>query len=153
MQENQKLMRRALLLAKKAYNEDEVPVGAIIVKDEKVIASAYNKREGSKDATAHAEVLAIRKACRKLNDFRLIDCDMYVTLEPCLMCAGAILNARIRKVYFGASNNKENAISLDEIVDSAELNHKTEFVGGILKDECGLLVSSYFKSKRKSKVV
>lgn len=153
MQENQKLMRRALLLAKKAYNEDEVPVGAIIVKDGKVIASAYNKREGSKDATAHAEVLAIRKACRKLNDFRLIDCDMYVTLEPCLMCAGAILNARIRKVYFGASNNKENAISLDEIVDSAELNHKTEFVGGILKDECGLLVSSYFKSKRKSKVV
>lgn len=152
MEENQ-MMKKALNLAKKAFEEDEVPVGAIIVKDGKIVSKAFNKREKSKDATAHAEILAIQKACKKLGDFRLLDCEMFVTLEPCLMCMGAILNSRIKTLYYGAKNNKENALSLDEIVARAELNHKTKIVGGILEKECSELVSSYFRSKRKIKDV
>lgn len=149
MQEKQRFMRKALALAKKAYDKDEVPVGAIIVKDGKIIASAFNKREEKNDATAHAEIIAIKKACKKVGDFRLLDCEMFVTLEPCLMCVGAILNARLKTVYYGASNNKPNVFSLEEIVERAELNHKTEFVGGVLKEECSTIVSEYFRSKRK----
>lgn len=151
MEEKQKFMKIALECAKKAYEDGEVPVGAVIVKDGKVIAKAFNKRERSRDATAHAEILAIRKACKKLGDFRLLDCEMFVTLEPCLMCMGAILNSRIKTLFFGAGNNKENALSLKEIVAKAELNHKTQIVGEILKDECSALVSSFFAEKRKSK--
>ena len=144
----EKFMKKALALAKKAFEQDEVPVGAVLVKDGKVIASAFNKRESSKDATAHAEILAIKKACKKLNDFRLIGTELYVSLEPCVMCTGAILNARIDKVYFGASITN-GSISAEELVERAELNHKTEIVGGYLKDECSSLVSNYFKGKRK----
>lgn len=144
----EKFMKKALTLAKKAYAQDEVPVGAILVKDGKVIASAYNKRESSQDATAHAEILAIKKACKKLNDFRLIGTELYVSLEPCVMCTGAILNARIDKVYFGASITN-GSISAKELVERAELNHKTEIVGGFMADECSKLVSDYFKGKRK----
>lgn len=125
-----------------------MPVGAVIVKDGKVIASAFNKRETSKDATAHAEILAIKKACKKLDDFRLIGCDMYVSLEPCVMCTGAILNARIENVYFGA-HITNGSISAKEITQKAELNHKTNFEGGFFEEECSSLVSSYFKQKRK----
>ena len=144
----EKFMKKALALAKKAYEQDEVPVGAVIVKDGNVIASAFNKRETSQDATAHAEILAIKKACKKLNDFRLLGAELYVSLEPCVMCTGAILNARIDKVYFGASITN-GSISAEELVERAELNHKTEIVGGYLKDECSSLVSNYFKGKRK----
>ena len=144
-------MELALKEAKKAYKKDEVPVGAVIVLDNKVIAKAYNTRERSKDATNHAEIIAIKKACKKVKDFRLLDAEMYVTLEPCLMCLGAILNARIKKVYFGASVNKENALTTKEIIDRAELNHKTEIEGGLLQEECSNLVSCYFKNKRKTK--
>ena len=144
----EKFMKKALVLAKKAYEQDEVPVGAVLVKDGKVIASAYNKRESSQDATAHAEILAIKKACKKLNDFRLIGTELYVSLEPCVMCTGAILNARIEKVYFGASITN-GSISASELVERAELNHKTEIVGGFMKEECSALVSNYFKGKRK----
>ena len=146
----EKFMKKALSLAKKAFELDEVPVGAVIVLNGKVIASAYNKREFSQDATSHAEILAIKKACKKLNDFRLIGAEMYVSLEPCVMCTGAILNARIEKVYFGASITN-GSISCAELIDRAELNHKTEIEGGFLKDECSSLVSSYFKQKRKVK--
>ncbi len=125
-----------------------MPVGAVIVKDGKVIASAFNKRETSKDATAHAEILAIKKACKKLDDFRLIGCDMYVSLEPCVMCTGAILNARIENVYFGA-HITNGSISAKEITQKAELNHKTNFEGGFFEEECSSLVSGYFKQKRK----
>ena len=144
----EKFMKKALALAKKAYEQDEVPVGAVIVKDGKVIASAYNKRESSQDATAHAEILAIKKACKKLNDFRLLGAELYVSLEPCVMCTGAILNARIERVYFGASITN-GSISASELVERAELNHKTEIVGGFMKDECSDLVTNYFKGKRK----
>lgn len=144
----EKFMKKAIVLAQKAYDADEVPVGAVIVKEGKVIASAFNKREGSKDATAHAEILAIKKACKKLDDFRLIDCDMYVSLEPCVMCTGAILNARIQNVYFGA-HITNGSISAKEITKKAELNHKTNFEGGFFEEECSNLVSGYFKQKRK----
>lgn len=145
----EKFMKKALLLAKKAYAVDEVPVGAVLVLNGKVIASAYNKREFSKDAIAHAEILAIKKACKKLDDFRLLGAELYVSLEPCVMCTGAILNARIAKVYFGASITN-GSISCSELVQRAELNHKTEIYGGFLKEECSQLVSCYFKQKRKN---
>lgn len=148
MSYEEKFMLKAMTLAKKAYLYDEVPVGAVIVKDGKVLASAFNKRESSFDATAHAEILAIRKACKKIGDFRIIGAEMYVTLEPCVMCAGAILNARIENVYFGAYISN-GSISADEISKKSELNHKTNFIGGFLEKENSDLISAYFKEKRK----
>ncbi len=143
-----KFMKKAIALAKKAGENDEVPVGAVIVKDGEVLSYAFNKRESKKDATAHAEIMAIQKACKKLSDFRLIDCDMYVTLEPCVMCTGAILNARIKNVYFGAYISN-GSISAEELSNRAELNHKTNFEGGFRQEECSVIVSNYFKNKRK----
>ena len=148
MSYEEKFMLKAMALAKKAYEADEVPVGAVIVKDGKLLSFAFNKRESGFDATAHAEILAIRKACKKLKDFRLIGCDMYVTLEPCVMCTGAILNSRIENVYFGAYISN-GSISAEELSKRAELNHKTNFFGGFLEKENSQLVSSYFKEKRK----
>lgn len=148
MSYQEKFMLKAMALAKKAYDEDEVPVGAVIVKDGKVLASAYNRRESGFDATAHAEILAIRKACKKLKDFRLIGSEMYVTLEPCVMCVGAILNSRIENVYFGAYISN-GSISAKELSEKSELNHKTNFFGGFLEKENSELVSRYFKEKRK----
>lgn len=144
----ERFMKKALSLAKKAYEIDEVPVGAVIVLNGEIIASAYNKREKSGDATAHAEIIAIKKACKKLKDFRLTHAEMYVSLEPCVMCTGAILNSRIEQVYFGASITN-GSISAEELIDRAELNHKTKIEGGFLKEECSSLVSNYFKQKRK----
>lgn len=142
-------MRKAIMLAKQAYKNDEVPIGAVIVLNDKIIARAYNKREKLHSAVAHAEILAIEKACKKLNDFRLNGCTMYVTLEPCVMCMGAVLNSRIDRLVFGASQVKDNILSADEINSRAELNHKTAITGGVLAEETGNLVSSYFKNKRK----
>ena len=142
-------MKEAIKQAKKGLLLDEVPVGAVIVYQDKIIARAYNKRETDRDATSHAEIICIKKACKKFGDFRLVDCELYVTLEPCLMCFGAILNARIKKVYFGASMNKEGCLDSEEIIARAELNHKCELEKGLFEEECSLLVSNYFKSKRK----
>ena len=143
----EKFMKKAYNLARKARDIDEVPVGAVIVKDGKILASAYNQKEHKNLATAHAEVLAINKACKKIGDFRLLDCDLYVSLEPCVMCTGAILSARIDNVYFGAYITN-GSISAKEIAKKAELNHKTNFEGGFLQEECSREVSDYFKSKR-----
>ena len=148
MSYQEKFMKKALLLAKKAEEIDEVPVGAVIVKDGKIVSSAFNQKEHKNIATAHAEILAIEKACKKLKDFRLIDCDLYVSLEPCVMCTGAILSARLNNVYFGAYITN-GSISANELCERAELNHKTNFEGGYLKEECSKLVSEYFKKKRK----
>ena len=145
---DEKFMKKALKLAQKARDIDEVPVGAVVVKDGKIIASAYNQKEHKNLATAHAEILAINKACKKLEDFRLIGCDLYVSLEPCVMCTGAILSSRIENVYFGAYITN-GSISAEEISKRAELNHKTNFEGGFLKEECSALVSGYFQNKRK----
>lgn len=148
MSYEEKFMLKAMALSQKAYEADEVPVGAVIVKNGKVLSFAFNKRESGFDATAHAEILAIRKACKKLKDFRLIGCDMYVTLEPCVMCTGAILNSRIENVYFGAYISN-GSISAEELSKKAELNHKTNFFGGFLEKENSELVTRYFKEKRK----
>lgn len=144
----EKFMKKAIALAKKAYEIDEVPVGAVVVKNGEILSSAFNKRESKKNAVAHAEILAIEKACKKLGDFRLIGCDIYVSLEPCVMCTGAILNSRIENVYFGARITN-GSISAQEIIQKAELNHKSNIQGGFFEEECSSLVSSYFKSKRK----
>ena len=142
-------MSKALEQAKKAYEAGEVPVGAVIVKDGKVLASAFNKRESSFDATAHAEILAIRKACKKLGDWRLEGAEMFVTLEPCPMCAGAIVNARIKKVYFGAYERKSGAVlSNHQLLFHGGLNHKVEAEGGVLEKECSALLKKFFESKR-----
>ncbi len=150
MNENQKYMRQALTQAKKAYENGEVPIGAVIVYNGKVIARAYNKRNASKIATKHAEILAIEKACKKLGDWRLDGAEMFVTLEPCPMCAGAIVNARIKKVYFGAYERKSGAVlSNFRILFSSGLNHETQAEGGILNEECSNLLKKFFENKRK----
>ena len=145
-----KFMQKALRQAHKALSLDEVPIGAIIVKDGKVIASGYNKVESTNIATEHAEIVAIRKACKKLGGWRLDGCEMFVTLEPCPMCAGAIVNARIKKVYFGAYEPKSgSAQSKHKVLTESGLNHTTLYEGGILQEECSSLLTNYFKAKRK----
>ena len=149
MTDNIKFMKMAYKLAKKAYDIGEVPIGAVIVKDGKVIAKAYNKRNFKRLATAHAEILAIEKACKKLNDWRLDDSEMYVTLEPCPMCAGAIVNSRIKKLYFGAYERKSGSVlSNYQILFKGGLNHTVDAEGGILEEECSTLLKNFFKSKR-----
>lgn len=150
----EKYMRLALEQARKAEKKDEVPIGAIIVKDNKVIAKAYNKMEKTQRATAHAEILCIEKACKKLKSWRLDDCVMFSTLEPCPMCAGAIVNARISKVVFGAYEPKSgSAESKFKVLTDSGLNHKTEFVGGVLQEDCSSIIKNYFKYKRKEKTL
>jgi tRNA(adenine34) deaminase len=141
-------MRRAIELANVAAEADEVPVGAVAVKDGKIIAEAYNTRETTKCATHHAEVLAIEAACRALGGWRLPGVTLYVTMEPCAMCAGAIINARIPRVVFGAPDLRFGAFG--SLIDLSEvpLNHKPELVGGVLSDECVKMLSSYFAKKR-----
>lgn len=146
-------MKSALKEAIKAYSIDEVPIGAIIVKDGKIIARAHNLRETSMQATAHAEILAIQKACRKLKAWRLEDCDMYVTLEPCPMCAGAIINARIKNLYFGAKDPKSGvAGSKFNIFEDYAFNHKVNVYSGILEEDCSQLLSDFFKELRIKKL-
>ncbi|MBE5744386.1 MAG: nucleoside deaminase [Clostridiales bacterium] len=147
---HEKYMKMALRQAKKAGEIGEVPIGAIIVKDGVVLARAYNKRNSSNQATHHAEILAIEKACKKLGDWRLDGAEMYVTLEPCPMCAGAIVNARIKTLYFGAFERKSGAVfSNFHILYKGVLNHKTEAQGGILAEECSKILTDFFSSKRK----
>ena len=141
-------MREAMALAKMAEDIDEVPVGALIVRDGKIIAKAYNTRESSKCATHHAEILAIEEACRVLGGWRLPGCTLYVTMEPCAMCAGAIINARIQRVVFGAPDLRFGAFG--SLINLAEvpLNHKPELLGGVLGEENVEMLRSYFRKKR-----
>lgn len=144
----EKFMKEALKEAKKAFDKDEVPVGAVIVKDNKIIAKAHNIKEQKHDSTSHAEILAIQKACKKLGAWRLSDCDMYVTLEPCSMCAGALINSRIRKLYIGTQDNKTGACgSVLNLLDY-KFNHKIEVEKYILKDECEEILKVFFKKLR-----
>lgn len=142
-------MRFAIELSRIAAKKDEVPIGAVIVCDGKIVSFAYNMKERKLDSTAHAEILAIRKASRKFKDFRLENATIYVSLEPCVMCMGAILSARIGRIVFGAFQDKENILSSSEINNRAGVNHKCEIVGGILAKEAGEIISNYFKDKRK----
>jgi len=143
-------MKEALKEAQKARDKQEVPIGVVIVKENKIIARAHNLREIKKNAIAHAEILAIQKACKKLDAWRLIDCEMYVTLEPCPMCAGAILNSRISKVYIGALEPRSGATgSKINLFEDYEFNHKVEYETGILEEECRILLQTFFQKRRK----
>ena len=145
-------MKLALKEAKKAYDKLEIPVGAVIVKDGKIIARGYNVKEGKKDSSKHAEIIAIQKASKKLKAWRLTDCDMYVTLEPCSMCAGALIQSRIRKVYIGTEDKKTGACgSVLNLLEDYKFNHKVEIENGILKDECEAILKKFFKELRNKK--
>lgn len=152
MENNEKFMKLAIKKAKQANKINEVPVGAVIVYDGKVISAAFNQRETKKDATAHAEILAIKKACKKLNDWRLENCEIFVTLEPCIMCVGAIMNARIKKLFFGAKDNKQGAAgSALDLAQKNFVSHNIQVEGGVCKNECEEILKEFFKSKRFSK--
>ena len=147
---DEEFMREAMAEAALAEASDEVPIGAVIVREGKIIARAYNTREGSRCATHHAEILAIERACAALGGWRLTGATLYVTLEPCAMCAGAIINSRIPRVVYGAPDLRFGA--LGSLVDLSEIpfNHKPTVRRGVLSDECADLLSLYFKRKRKS---
>ena len=145
-------MKEALKEAKKAELINEVPVGAVIVKDGKVISRAYNKKETTNSAINHAEIIAIQKANKKLNSWRLLDCEMYVTLEPCSMCAGAILQSRIKKVYIGTMDQKTGSCgSVFNLFDDYKFNHKVDIESGICKDEWEKILQDFFKNLRNTK--
>lgn len=145
-------MKAAIKQAKIAMDKDEVPVGAVIVVNGKIIARAHNLMEKTQLATAHAEILAINKACKKLKSWRLDNAELFVTIEPCAMCAGAIVNARIKKVYFGAYEPKSGcAQSKYTVLSDSGLNHSTEFFGGVQQQICANMIKNYFKAKRNRK--
>ena len=145
-------MKEALKEAKKAERILEVPVGAVIVKDNKIIARAYNQKETKCDTTKHAEMIAIQKASKRLKSWRLTDCEMYVTLEPCSMCAGAIINARIRNVFIGALDEKTGAVgSVLNLFTDYKFNHEVLFEKGILYNECSGILKDFFKKLRNKK--
>ena len=142
-------MRQALDLAREAAAQGEVPVGALVVKDGVVVGTGFNLRETRQDATEHAEMAAIRAACAALGTWRLTGCELVVTLEPCLMCAGAIYQARLDRIWFGATDPKAGAMgSLYKVHEDVRLNHRLPVVGGVLEDECGAVLKAFFKERR-----
>ncbi|MBR6703747.1 MAG: nucleoside deaminase [Clostridia bacterium] len=144
----EKFMRQAIKIAKKGLSEGEVPIGAVVVYEDKVVAKGYNRRARLQLASAHAEMMAIDKACKKFHSWRLPEtCELYVTLEPCPMCMGACLNARVDKVYFGAYEQKGRSLT-DALAEANLLNHKTEVVGGVLEKECSALLTEFFSAMR-----
>lgn len=148
----EKFMKQALKEAQKAYDKLEIPVGAVIVKDGKIIARAHNIKELKNDTTKHAEIIAIQKASKKLGAWRLKDCEMYVTLEPCPMCAGAIIQARIKKLYIGTMDEKTGACgSVLNLLEDYKFNHQVEVETGLLNNECEKILKDFFKDLRKKK--
>jgi tRNA(adenine34) deaminase len=146
---DESFMREALRLAKKAYQADEVPVGAVVVRQEKIIARAYNQVELLKDATAHAEMLALTEAEAAVGDWRLVDCDLYVTKEPCPMCAGAIVHTRIRRLIFGCPDPRGGAAgSILNLLQMPGLNHSCDITAGVLQQECAAILQEFFRKKR-----
>lgn len=148
MNEHETFMREAISLAKTAAGDGEVPVGAVVVCDGKVVGRGFNRRECDKNALAHAEIMAIDEACRTLGGWRLWKCDLYVTLEPCPMCAGAVINSRIKTVYFGARDEKAGSFGTVTNLSEFPYNHKPEIIGGILEDECAILLRDFFRELR-----
>ena len=147
--EDEKYMKQALRLAKKAMDSGDVPIGCLIVYDGKVIARGYNRRNKEKQSLAHAELIAIRKASKVIGDWRLEECKMYVTLEPCQMCAGAIVQARIPEVVIGCMNPKAGcAGSIINLLDMQEFNHQVKVTRGVLEEECSVLLKNFFKELR-----
>lgn len=152
MTQDEKYMRAAIREAKKAYALDEVPIGCVIVQNDKIIARGYNRRNTDKNTLAHAEIAAIRKASKKTGDWRLEDCTMYVTLEPCQMCAGAIVQSRLGKVVIGSMNPKAGcAGSILNLLQMKEFNHQVEMEKGVLEEECSAMLSSFFQELREKK--
>jgi tRNA(adenine34) deaminase len=152
MNQDEIYMRLAIEEAKKAEGKNEVPIGAVIVRNGKVIATGHNLRETTQNSCAHAELLAIEKACEALGSWRLEDAELYVTLEPCPMCSGAILLSRIRRVIYGAKDPKAGcAGTLMNLLEDGRFNHQSEVIRGVLEAECGQLLTSFFKSLRERK--
>ena len=146
---DEKFMKEALKQAKKAYDIGEVPIGCVIVFEDKIISRAYNKRNNNKSTLAHAELIAIDKASKKMGDWRLEECTMYVTLEPCQMCAGAIVQSRMEKVVIGAMNKKAGcAGSILNLLQVEEFNHQVEIITGVLEEECSAILQDFFKNLR-----
>lgn len=152
MTQDEQFMREALSLAQQAAELGEVPVGAIVVKDGVIVGRGSNAPIGSHDPSAHAEILALRDAAKNIGNYRLVDCSLYVTLEPCAMCAGAIQHARIGQLVFGAKDPKTGACgSVVNLMAEDKLNHHTDVAAGVLENECGQLLSDFFKQRRLSK--
>ena len=150
--EKEKFMEEALKEAKKAYEKLEIPVGCVIVKDNKIIARGHNLKETKFDTTKHAEIIAIQKASKKLKSWRLSECEMYVTLEPCSMCAGAIINSRIKRLYYGAKDEKTGAVgSVLNLLQDYKFNHNVEVEQGVLEEECSNILKEFFKNLRLAK--
>lgn len=149
---DERYMRQALRQAQKARDLEETPIGCVIVQNEKVIARSYNRRNTDKNVLSHAEIIAIRRACRKTGDWRLEDCTMYVTLEPCQMCAGAIVQSRMKRVVIGAMNPKAGcAGSVLNLLEMNEFNHQVEVERGVLGNECSAIITDFFKELREKK--
>ncbi len=148
MEEIEYFMHEALKLAEESAKEEETPVGAVIVKDGVIISTGRNRREKEKNALCHAEIEAINGACRTIGAWRLSDCDLYVTLEPCPMCAGAIINARIKRVIFGAKDEKAGSFGSKADLNSVGYNHKVEIISGICEEECANILSEFFAELR-----
>ena len=143
-------MKEAIKEAKKAELIDEVPIGCVIVYNDKIIARGHNVRETKRNPLGHAEIIAINKASKKLNRWRLDDCDIYITIEPCIMCAGAIIQSRIRHIYYGAKDLKGGGLGTSiDVLTAKNINHHPEVTQGVMEEECASIVSNYFKSKRK----
>lgn len=154
MTKDEKYMKAALKEAQKAYKLDEVPIGCVIVFEDKIIARGYNRRNTDKNTLSHAELIAIKKASKKLGDWRLEGATMYITLEPCQMCAGAIVQARIDRVVVGSMNKKAGcAGSVINLLNMKEFNHQVEFTNGILEEECSSILTDFFKKLRETKKV
>lgn len=152
MTQDEKYMKEAIRQAKKAYALDEVPIGCVIVQNGKIIARGYNRRNTDKNTLAHAELSAIRKASKKTGDWRLEDCTMYVTLEPCQMCAGAIVQCRLKRVVIASMNPKAGcAGSILNLLQMAQFNHQVEIEKGVLDEECSAMLSAFFKELREKK--
>lgn len=149
---HEKYMKEAIKQAKKAYELDEVPIGCVIVYENKIIARAYNKRNTKKNTLAHAEIIAINKASKVLGDWRLENCIMYITLEPCQMCAGAIVQSRMKQVVIGSMNPKAGcAGSVINLLQMEQFNHQVELLTGVLEERCTLLLKDFFKKLRENK--
>ncbi len=152
MSENERYMKEAIRQAKKAYAIGEVPIGCVIVYEDKIIGRGYNRRTIDKNPLAHAELIAIKKASKKMGDWRLEDCTLYVTLEPCQMCSGAIVQARMKKVVVGCMNPKAGcAGSILNLLQVEQFNHQVELETGILEEECSMMMKNFFKELRKAK--
>ncbi len=144
-------MLEALALAQRAWDAGEVPVGAVVVKNNEIIGRGFNQPITSNDPTSHAEIVALRDASQHLKNYRLVDCELYVTLEPCMMCVGAMLHARLKRVVFGASDPKTGACgSVINLPTEEKLNHHATFEGGVLSDECSAMLKAFFQARRKA---